>query len=802
MQSTQEKIYCHHCGDECRNELIESDGNFFCCNGCKTVNELLSDSDLESFYNESKLVNSNKQKRVNEGEFDFLEDKEVLSRLLDFEIEQRSGVTLHLPQIYCSACLYLLENLYRLDRGVTESKVNFLKKEITIFYNNQETSLKKIAELLTLLGFKPEFNFGSLSRKKTNPDRGFYIKLGIAFFSFGNAMLMYLPDYFSGGNIEEPLKTFMAILSILFAGASLYASTDYFRSAWAGLKVKTLNIDVPISIGISTLVIRSLYDIIILHQTGFVDSLAGLVFFLLLGKAFQKKTYERITFDRDFKSYFPLSVIKKNPDGERYVQIGSLKSGDRIVIRNNEIAPADSILMSSGALIDYSFVTGESTPVQVKNGEKIYAGGRLVGSSIELEIIREFRQSYLTELWNRYSDDNKVESNASKISDTIAKYFTFGVLLIAVGSFLYWVPQNLNVALNVVTAVLIVACPCALALTIPFTYGTALRKFASKQFFLKNDKIVEELAGIDTILLDKTGTLTMPDKAEIEFYGDSPDHFGFELIKSAVKNSTHPLSRLIRKQLDNFPEYPIEGFVEIPAKGLEAKILGHTVRIGSIGYVQSREIRPDDEKFRAESRVYVAIDGKSSGYFGIKPAYRSGLTRLAAELVSKHKVAVLSGDNDGERGILEEMLSPEIEMNFKMMPSDKADYVEKEHTSGRKVLMLGDGLNDSLALEKADIGIAVTDEATGFTPGAHAILQGDSLHYLSGFLKFAKKSVVTVYISYLISFGYNLIGFYFAVTGQLSPIVAAILMPLSSITVVLFCVGITNLNALSSKLNK
>ena len=213
-----------------------------------------------------------------------------------------------------------------------------------------------------------------------------------------------------------------------------------------------------------------------------------------MGKLFQNKTYETLNFERNYKSYFPLSVILKRDESEVSIPISKLNVGDRIIIRNNEIIPADSVLFGGEGNIDYSFVTGESKLSSKVLGELVYAGGKQIGSAIELEVIKEVSQSYLTQLWNNETFKNRIESNFSTISNTVSKYFTVVILFIALLSFLFWLPSNFHTAINVLTAVLIVACPCALALSIPFTLGNTIRIFGKNKFYLKNVNVIEELA--------------------------------------------------------------------------------------------------------------------------------------------------------------------------------------------------------------------------------------------------------------------------------------------------------------------
>jgi Cu+-exporting ATPase len=789
LNSNKIDYICHHCGDECPDDKVKIEDKYFCCNGCKTVYQLLSDVNLGSTFDETRSAGI-KALKFKEKEFEFLNDKKIIDKIINFSIGGRAKVTLYLPQIYCSACLYLVENLNKLDNGIIESKVNFLKKEATILFDENSTSLRKIVELLTLIGYRPQLNYSDIDKPKSNNyNKNLYLKIGIAGFAFGNVMLMALPEYLSGGNLEPDIKAFMGYLTMLLSLPVMYAGSDYFKSAFMSLKLRHVNIDVPLSLGILVLFVRSIVDIWFGFGSGFVDSLTGLVFFLLIGKIFQQKTYHHLSFSRDYKSYFPLSVIRLHGDAEEYTAISEINVGDRLLIRNNEIIPADSILLSGKGMIDYSFVTGESKAIEVNSGDKIFAGGKQLGNSINIETIKPFNQSYLTELWNSDTFKKFDESYISNISNKAAKYFTLVIFIVALATLAYWLPKDFSIAMDAFTTVLIIACPCAIALSMPFTYGTALRIMGKNKFYVKNDKIVEYLSTIKTVVFDKTGTIT-------ELNSNLPDYEGEQLtidelisLKSITRNSTHPVSRMIFDSIEQ-PYREIKDFEEISGKGIEAIIDGKSFKLGSAKFVDTMGLTIKNRTlFSPESRVYLSIDGEVKGCYVIKSKLRNGIEQIIGDIRKDHKVIILSGDNAAEKESLEKVFGGNIEMNFNQMPQDKLNFIKNLQSKGEKVLMIGDGLNDAGALKQSDVGIAVTENTANFTPGSDAILIADKMKLLGNFLELSKDAVNTIYWSYLISILYHGIGFYFATQGMLSPLIAAILMPVSSVTVVLLTVS-------------
>ncbi|MFA6457589.1 MAG: heavy metal translocating P-type ATPase metal-binding domain-containing protein, partial [Bacteroidota bacterium] len=511
---------CFHCGDTIRGERIEHEGKNFCCSGCKVVYEILQQNDLCTYYSIQQSP-GNSPATIEISRFAFLDDETIQKQLLDFSDGKISRVTFSLPTVHCSSCIWLLEQLYKLDAGIVESRVEYLKKKVSIKFLPAKTSLKNIVILLTSIGYEPELQLDAAEKKmESEITRSLYYKIGVAGFCFGNAMLFSFPEYLGVDATEEILKTIFSYLNLLLGvPVFFYCSKDYFASAIGGLKKKIINIDVPIALGILLLFGRSAYEILTQTGPGFIDSMCGLLFFLLLGRIFQSKTYDRLNFERNYKSYFPLSVTTKRNGIETTVPIASLKRGNRIVIRHGEIIPADALLLQGNAAIDYSFVTGEATPVEKVLGEIIYAGGKQVGGVIELEVTKEVSQSYLTQLWNNFNHSLREQGQLSELSNSVSKYFTIIVLGVSLAVLAYWLSRDVTTAINAFTGILIVACPCALAISIPFTLGTTLRIFGKNDFYLKNTAVIELLSRIDTIVFDKTGTITHAKRSSVDYVG-------------------------------------------------------------------------------------------------------------------------------------------------------------------------------------------------------------------------------------------------------------------------------------------
>jgi len=785
------EILCYHCGDNCKDKSIFLDEKIFCCSGCKTVYEILNQGELCTYYN-FKQNPGISPKNFESKKFDYLDDAATINKLLEFKDDKISKITFFIPQMHCSSCIWLLENLFKLNPAITNSTVNFVRKELSVKYLHEKVSLKDVVVLISSIGYEPQINLDSAEKKiqkKSNKD--LYYKVGVAGFCFGNIMMFSFPEYFSITVSDGLLKSFFGYLNLLLSlPVFFYSASDYFISAYKGLKKKIINIDVPLSLGILVLFIRSVYELLFLSQAGYFDSLAGLVFFLLIGKILQEKTYDAMNFERDYKAYFPLAATIKQNEIEKSIPVSNLMIGNRILIRQNEIVPADSILMNGDGLIDYSFVSGESHPVHKVSGEIIYAGGRQKSGLIELEVIKEVSQSYLTQLWNNDTFNKKSESQFTSFSNAVSKYFTIIVLLIAVIAAAFWYQTSSFIAINVFTSVLIVACPCALALSTPFTLGNTMRIFGRNKFYLKNSNVVEMLAKINSVVFDKTGTITESGKSDIVYSGRILNPTELKCIKSLVRSSTHPLSKKIFDSIDVKEFFPVTKFNEPTGKGIEGVVYGYHIKIGSADFVSSKI--SEDDKDNVKTKVYISTNNEVVGYFTFSNSYRDGINSLVKKLSSEYQLSLLSGDNNGEKENLLKIFDDESQLHFKQSPEDKLLFVKSLQSENKKVLMIGDGLNDAGALSQSDVGVSVTDDISNFTPACDAIIDSGQLKNFMNYLHFSKTSLYIIHLNFLISFIYNLIGLSFAIQGLLSPLIAAVLMPVSSITVVLFATLATN----------
>ena len=785
------ELLCYHCGTACATDTVCIGDKFFCCDGCKLVYEILNQNGLCDYYNFQTHPGLTQIKPVRNDKYAYLDNPEIADKLYKFTDGIRSVVTFYIPGVHCSSCMWLLEHLHQLNLGITESRLNFTAKEVTIHFNNTTISLRKVVELLITIGYEPYISLDDAAEKTA---KGFnkprIYKLGIAGFCFGNIMMMSFPEYFGNslGIEKQYAGLFRALNLILALPVFFYCASEFFITAWKGLRQKLINIDAPIALAIIITFGRSVYEIATQSGSGYLDSMSGIVFFMLVGRIVQERSYQSISFNRDYKSYFPIAVNVITPIGVISQSIDTLKVKDVVLLNNEDIIPADALLIKGAAAIDYSFVTGESEPVLVQEGKIIYAGGRHTGEQITIQILKPVAGSYLTSLWNHAAfSKNKVEEQ-QRISHihVWSKYFTWVLLSLALLTAGYWWVNDSSRLMQSVTAMLIVACPCALLLSATFTNANLLRIFGNNGIFLRDASVIEQIAKINHIVFDKTGTLTSGNDTLIAT-GQMLNEQEKSMLYSVVRSSKHPYSRILAKQLCAAPTVETDYWVEIPGEGIHAGIGEHKIFVGN-------PVLTGDRELQQMGNVCVKIDNQTT-VFQLQPAVREQIPQLISDLKKQYQLSLLSGDNNSRQAAMAELFGENSTLLFGQKPADKLCFIEKLQQQQQKVMMIGDGLNDAGALQQSNVGVTLADDVNNFTPACDAILDAKKIEKLPALLRLAKKSNTLISLSFGFSLLYNVIGLSLAMSGQMKPVWAAILMPCSTITIVFIAWGISSLIA-------
>lgn len=763
------------------------------------VFNILNQNDLCDYYALNENPGISQRIHVRKDKFAFLEDEKIQQQLISFRNEKQVHVTFYLPQMHCSSCLYLLENLHRLNEAVVSSKVNFTRKEAEIIFLTPQTSLRQLAELLTSIGYEPYISLNDLKEKRPAIRKSMIYQLGIAGFCFGNIMLMSFPEYLGIDASEEGLRGVFRWMNFgLAIPVLLYSSLPFYESSWKSLRHKFLNIDAPIALAIIITFIRSAWEVLSGTGGGYFDSMTGIVFFMLAGRILQDKTYRQLSFERDYTSYFPVAVSVITEDNEIPTALPDIKPGQTLLIHNEELIPADGILTKGKAFIDYSFVTGESLPVLKEVGELVYAGGKQTGGNIEVLVVKEVAQSYLTKLWNNDTStgETKKEENTKSVSfvHLLSRYFTYIVLSIALATAIWWQLTDPARLWPAVTSIFIIACPCALLLSNTFTNGNVLRILGRNHFFLRNAQTIEDIAKVTHIVFDKTGTLTTNQQQDILYEGTKLTAYQQEQVAALAACSSHPLSRALANHLNKGRRLPVAAFKESTGRGIEGLVEGDLLKIGSYEYVTGKKNN------HSGTVVFIGLENNLLGAFYFHNHYREFIPDLVKKLKPQYRLSVLSGDNETERENLQHLFGKKATLLFNQQPEDKLRYIQYLQQQGDKVMMIGDGLNDGVSLRQSDIGVAVAEQTNNFTPSSDAIVEAKQLSRLTKFIYLCRANRNIVIASFVLSIVYNIIGLFFAVQGNLSPLVAAILMPSSSLSILLITFGTSSLLARRMKL--
>lgn len=786
-------VNCYHCGNECPDPPIQSEDKSFCCAGCCRVYSILHQHQLDNYYCLNQAPGIVMRSDTAGPQWNILDDPAQAAIYTSFSNKDLVKASFYLPQIHCSSCLWLLENLSAIEPGIIQSHVEFSEKRIYFSFNPNLCTLKQIALLLQDIGYEPYLSVDEKSRTQRIKNN-LSLEIGISGFCFANIMLLSFPEYF-GLNLEQDGQLVYLFRYLnLFLGIPVFlvGVNIFFKKSWQGLIQGYLNIDAPIALAILVTFIRSSVEIISGSGMGYLDSMSGIIFFMIVGRAIQEKTNRALNFDRDYKAYFPIGIQTVLGAEIKTIPVSEIQKDQIILLRPNEVLPVDGILSKGQRNLDYSFITGESRPVVVSPGDLVYAGGKILDTSMEMIALKTFNQSEFIQLWN--NETFKKETGLKNyFTDQLSKYFSTLVLLIAAGVFVYWQLNDPSKSWGAATGILIVACPCALLLSTSFIYGHLIKQFAGAGFFVKNASVLENLPRVNHVVFDKTGTLTHPGEDQIQVKQQSWTAEEKWLVLSLMSHSFHPMSQLILRKEGLKKTVEIDFFKEHPGGGIEGWARDHHLLVGN------REFTGASPEIEGYSQVIIKVDQVVKAIYEIQPsitlAVGSFLNRLKTE-----RLTMLSGDKVSLKSNLQPHLPKHMKLLLGQSPQQKLEFIQRAQNQGDTVMMVGDGLNDAGALKQSDIGVAVVDHSFSFSPACDILLQSNKLTSLDDFITKTKQARVLIWISFAYSVMYNIAGIYFAAQGLLNPMIAAILMPLSSIGVMLWAylgtawIGRTKLN--------
>lgn len=786
---------CTHCGlpvPRARQRAGEAEQ--FCCDGCVTVHSLLAQGGLLDYYQERERVAPEaKAATVSDRSYSDFDDaafRELYCRKLSGDFV---SAELFLEGVHCAACVWLVERLPRLLPGVAESRLDITRQVAHITWDDRQLSLSRVAKTLDSLGYAPHARAGQgPSAEHTRQRRTLLGKLAVAGAAAGNAMLMAFALY--GGMFANMERQYLELFrwgSLLMAVPAVFWSGSVFhRGAWAALRTRTPHMDLPVSLGILTGFGWGAYNTWRGHGEIYFDTITVLIFLLLVGRWIQSKQHQSARDAAELLHALAPSTARLCEGGEvREVPAATLPAGALIEVRAGEHVAADGKVESGSSSVDSSLLTGETRPEAVGPGSAVHAGCINLSSALRVRVEKSGANTRVGQLTKRMEEAALRRAPIVKLADRLSGQFVIGVLIAAAVTLAIWSFVEPSRAIDTAVALLVVTCPCALGMATPLAVSVALGRAARRGILVKGGDALEQLAEPGLFVFDKTGTLTNGTLSLIRWQGD--DEL-WPLVRAAEAHSAHPIALAFQRAFQNEPDAEASYVEQTTGGGLVAHVAGKTLVIGSEAYVRSRAQIPawveaaiSEQARAALTPVLIASDGVVRALAGLGDPIREDAGQsLRALRAMGHKVGILSGDHPGVvQAVAAELGVPLEFARGGVTPEEKLAFVEGAR-AGRRVFMVGDGINDAAALSAASVGIAVHGGAEASLAAADVFLRRAGVAPVVELARGAKRTLHVIRRGLGFSLLYNGVGVGLALAGVLNPLIAAILMPLSSLTVI------------------
>jgi Cu+-exporting ATPase len=775
-------IKCDHCHQEFESHVMIEDSDFdtpkyFCCNGCQGVYHILQSDGLGSFYEKLGKNQLETPKAIGEdsSQFDMESFKQRYIRTTE---DGFSKIDLIIEGIHCAACVWLNEKILDETKGVLEASINFTNNKAKIIWDEDVISLSQIIDRIRSIGYNAyPYERSDSERQAKAKNRDYFLRMSVAIFASLNIMMIGVAKYtgFFTGMSDGVLKIVHFAEWIFSTPVLLYSGWIFYRGAYYGLRNKIVNMDFLVITGATLTYIYSLYVLFGGIGHSYFDSVAMIITFVLVGKYLEVlgKKSAVDTMDQ-IKAYIPLeaTVIKDNI--KTIVPLDAIEVGDIIEIKNGEKASVDGEVISGVSSFDESSITGESEPIKKSIGDIIYSGTINTDSVIRYKALKNYANSTLNTIVELLEESLNSKPQIEQTTNEVSKYFSVTILLIAFCTFIGWfsITSNFENALIVTISVIVIACPCALALATPIASLVGISWLSKEGILFKEAKFIETLSRADVVVFDKTGTLTSGKLSVIEakIEDDIKD-----ILYALVDSSTHPVSLSVRRYLkERYGEFncvELENIKQIPAIGLEACYNGQKVFGGK------------DEESLFTAFVFT-IDGEEKARFALEDTIKESAFETIAYLKNNGiKTIMCSGDNQTVVSKIASALEID-DYKYQMTPQDKLTLIDSLRKENKIVVMIGDGVNDSLALSHADVAIAMGNSADISLSVSYVVILNNSLENIIKSFKISKRTFAFIKQNLKISLVYNLITIPIAVMGYVIPLVAALSMSISSLLVV------------------
>ena len=801
--SKSDQKVCSHCGLEVPQSRKANKEVLFCCSGCEYVYQIIHGLGLERFYNlrEERGMSPASPVLSPFVHFDGPEFEELYIKNAD---NGKRKLTFVVSGMYCAACVWLIESLPQVLEGVLGARVNFGNSRVSIVFDPSLATVPQIAQALDSLGYTPRpVLHNSVENEKRFSDRMFLARLAIAGVSAGNVMMIAVSLYqgfFSG--IEEKYSLFFQWISLFVAApAVFFSAAPFYRAALAGLRLRKLHIDLPISLGIVVGFFASVFNTVRGYGHVYYDSICMLIFLLLVGRWFQRKSITQAFESTDLiYSLLPSLARKKSEKGIVEVFSGSLVAGDEVIVEEDELIAADGVVLEGSSPVDCSILTGESRPQTVSPGACVYAGSKNLGDSLAMRVTEGSQKSRLGSLLDFVEANGSKKSNLVRISDQVSQYFVFVIIFLSAGTAAYaWSLGGFALSLERTLALLVISCPCALGLSAPLAYAAALRKAAHLGIFIRGEDVLERLAQVRRVYLDKTGTLTRGEMhvGKCAVFGEG-EWCG--VVSMLEEGSKHPIGKALKLFVDKNFASDFSNFIssndihQVHGKGVWAVDQSGVIwRLGSWSWIRnfvegnlsSLHCLYDRLIDDGLSPVVLIRDAELYVVFGVGDVLRDG-SKLALEQIEKIGACayLISGDVPELVASFAKQLSfPPERAQGGLSPEEKLSIVQQSE-SEYCTAMVGDGVNDAAALKAAGVGIGIGGGADACVQVADVFLGKSPAENLSRIFLGAHRTQQIVKRNIAFSLVYNLLGISAAIAGLVNPLFAAILMPVSSVSVV------------------
>ncbi len=781
---------CAHCGDALPRSAQAAPGSpAFCCAGCEAAHAIIHEAGLGAYYLHRAQSGAEAGPARGTGRaYAEYDDPAFAARHLS-SVPGGARMELFLEGIHCSACLWLVERLPRVLPGVKEARLDLGRAALTVTFDPERAKPSAVARALDRLGYPPHPSVIAQRSGDQKRDRALLVRLGVAGAIAGNVMLMALALY-SGASADAEYRALFRWGSLVLSiPAVFYAGSVFLRGAWAAVRTRTPHMDLPVALGILAGFSRSAWNTVTASGEVYFDSITVLIFLLLVGRWLQQRHHRGATVTLELMAALaPATAQRVDGDALLEVVADALERGDLVQVAAGARLPADGIVVEGSSSIDASWLTGESLPVEVSPGARVYAGTENVGAPLRVRVETVGSETRLGRLMQSVETAAQRRAPIVRLADRIAGVFVSAVLGLGALTYVIWTFIDSTRALDNAVALLVVTCPCALGMATPLAVSAALKRAARSGLFFKGGEFLEKLAEPAVIAFDKTGTLTEGALSVAAFVGDAEVR---PYLRAAEERASHPMGRALAAALAGEPALRADHVEEVPGGGVAARVAGRDVRIGSPAFVAgARPLPPAFAVTLARQAklgrpgVVASVDGEVRAVVAFHDPLRADArASLRALRALGYELCVLSGDRPAVVATIAAELGELSEARGGMSPEDKLAWVERRRRSG-PVVMVGDGVNDAAAMVAADVSLAVHGGAEASLAAADGFTTRPGVASVLGAVVGARRTLGVIRRGILFSLLYNLVGVGLSMLGWVSPLLAAVLMPLSSITVV------------------